>query len=163
MTGSLYLDFNESLPDVSETEKALMKALKLVGWSYEDYLDFIGGAEPKCPLSIDNERNLRKLHNEIQRGHNYRFVGRVGLFTPVKPGCGGGLLMRESGGKFSSATGAKDYRWCESESIGAARVVTGQGKPVFGLDDIDRTYYNKLVDDAKDAIGQYGDFEWFIS
>ena len=91
------MDFNETLPDVSEKEKALTKALKLVGWSYEDYLDFIGGAEPKSPLSIDNERNLRKLHDEIASGHDYHFVGRVGLFTPVKPGCNGGLLMRESG------------------------------------------------------------------
>ena len=163
VTGSLYLDFNEPLPDVSEKETALTKALKLIGWSYEDYLDFIGGAEPKSPLSIDNERNLRRLHDEIQKGHDYRFVGRVGLFTPVKPGCGGGLLMRENGGKFSSATGAKDYRWCESESIDAIRAVTGQGKPVFTKDDIDRSYYNKLVDDARDAISQYGDFEWFVA
>ena len=29
--------------------------------------------------------------------------------------------------------------------------------------DIDRSYYAKLVDDAVEAIGQYGDFEWFAS
>ena len=29
--------------------------------------------------------------------------------------------------------------------------------------DIDKTYYKKLVDDAADAISQYGDFEWFVS
>ena len=29
--------------------------------------------------------------------------------------------------------------------------------------DIDRSYYNKLVDDAVDTISQYGDFEWFAS
>ena len=28
---------------------------------------------------------------------------------------------------------------------------------------IDRSYYNKLVDDAKTAIEAYGDFEWFAS
>ena len=27
--------------------------------------------------------------------------------------------------------------------------------------DIDRSYYDKLVNDAIDAISQYGDFEWF--
>ena len=52
VTGSLYLDFNETLPDVKKQEAALIKALKLIDWSYEDYLDFIGGAEPKSPLSI---------------------------------------------------------------------------------------------------------------
>ena len=135
VTGSLYLDFNESLPDVSETEKALQKFMKDTGISWETYMDILSGIEDaRNSVDVKIERHLRQLHDEIQRGHNYRFVGRVGLFTPVKPGCGGGLLMRESGGKFSSATGAKDYRWCESESIGAARIVTGQGKPIFGLE-----------------------------
>lgn len=71
--------------------------------------------------------------------------------------------MRESGGKYASATGAKGYRWVESDSIGATRAITGSGKPILGLDDIDRTYYNKLVDDARDAISQYCDIENFIS
>ena len=30
-------------------------------------------------------------------------------------------------------------------------------------DDIDKSYYIKLVDEAYDAIAQYGDAEWFIS
>ena len=30
-------------------------------------------------------------------------------------------------------------------------------------DIIDRTYYNKLVDDAVEVISQYCDFEWFVS
>ncbi len=29
--------------------------------------------------------------------------------------------------------------------------------------DIDRSYYDKLVNDAIDAISKYGDFEWFVS
>ena len=163
VTGALYLDMNENLPSVEELEAALAKALKLIGWSYDDYLDFIGGAEPRSPLSVENERNIRRLTEEIAKGHDYKFVGRVGLFTPVKPGCGGGELMRESGGKYASATGAKGYRWVESDSIGATRAITGSGKPILGLDDIDRTYYNKLVDDARDAISQYCDIENFIS
>ena len=163
VTGSLYLDFNESLPDVSTQEKNLLKALKAMDWNYDDYLDFMAGNEPKSPLSIENERNLRSVYDEIQAGHDYHFVGRVGLFTPIKKGCGGGLLMRESGGKYSSATGAKDYRWCESDSIGVTRIIPGKGTRVLTIDDIDRTYYNKLVDDAKDAIAQYCDVEWFVS
>lgn len=166
VTGSLYLDFNESLPDVSKAESELKKFLKEQEIEWVDYLDLIANPDwwkkegLRDPKTIDH---LINLHNEIQKGHSYHFVGRVGLFTPVKPGTGGGLLLRESGGKYSSATGAKDYRWCESESIGAIRAVTGQGKPVFGLEDIDKTYYNKLVDDAKDAISQYCDIEWFVS
>ena len=29
--------------------------------------------------------------------------------------------------------------------------------------DIDKTYYTKLVDDAVDAISEFGDFKWFVS
>ena len=85
--------------------------------------------------------------------HNYRFIGKVGSFCPIKPGCGGGLLMREKDGKYYAATGSKGYRWLESE------VVQTLGKEA----DIDREYYNNLVDDAIATISEYGDFEWFAS
>jgi hypothetical protein len=85
--------------------------------------------------------------------HDYHFVGRAGQFCPIKPGCGGGLLMREKDGKYYAAGGTKGYRWLESE------VVKALGKE----DDIDIKYYLDLVDDAVAAISEYGDFEWFIS
>ena len=85
--------------------------------------------------------------------HDYHFVGRAGQFCPIKPGCGGGLLMREKDGKYYAAGGTKGYRWLESEEVKAL------GKE----DDIDTKYYLDLVDDAVTAISQYGDFEWFIS
>lgn len=94
------------------------------------------------------------MNEDLPEGeHDYNFVGKVGLFCPVKPGCGGGLLLREKEGKYSSATGANGYRWMEAEAVEA-----------FGKqNDIDRSYYNRLVDDAKVAIEEFGDFEWFIS
>ena len=90
--------------------------------------------------------------------HNYRFIGKVSSFCPIKPGCGGGELLREGKSKdgsvkYSSATGAKGYRWLESE------VVRELGKQ----DDIDYSYYDRLVDAAVETISEYGDFEWFIS
>lgn len=90
--------------------------------------------------------------------HNYRFIGKVGNFCPIKPGHGGGELLRESTDKdgnvkYSSATGAKGYRWLESEAV----------KELDKMDDIDRSYYDKLVDDAVDDISKLGDFEWFVS
>ena len=30
-------------------------------------------------------------------------------------------------------------------------------------EDIDRSYYDKLVDGAVETISKYGDFEWFVS
>ena len=84
--------------------------------------------------------------------HDYRFVGRVGQFTPVRSGCGGALLMREKDGKYNAATGSKGYRWMESKFI-----------KENGLEDIvDITYYAKLVDDARAAIEQYGNVDEFI-
>lgn len=90
--------------------------------------------------------------------HNYHFVGKVGQFCPIKPGRGGGELLREAkdkdgNTKYTSATGAKGYRWLESEMV----------KTLGKESDIDRNYYNKLVDDAVETISKYGDFEWFVS
>ena len=85
--------------------------------------------------------------------HNYRFVGKAGQFCPIKKGCGGGILLREKDGKYYSATGAKGYRWLESE------VVRNLGKE----DDVDKSYYTALVDAAVNDISKYGDFEWFVS
>ena len=86
--------------------------------------------------------------------HDYRFVGRVGRFCPMKPGSGGGLLLRDAGdGKYASATGAKGYRWMEAEQV-----------KELGLEGcIDRSYYDRQVDAAVASISEYGDFEWFVS
>lgn len=104
--------------------------------------------------SLYLDMNERLPENE----HNYRFIGKVGRFCPIKLGCNGGELVRESKDKegnikYSYATGAKGYRWLESEMV----------KELDKIDDIDRSYYDKLVNDAADVISKYGDFEWFVS
>lgn len=91
--------------------------------------------------------------------HNYIFVGRVGQFCPIIPGAGGALLLREAGVKpngemkYDSVTGAKDYRWLESEMVYQLHME----------ESIDKTYFNKEVDDAVKEISKYCDFEWFAS
>ena len=93
--------------------------------------------------------------------HNYKFVGKVGLFCPVKEGCGGGILLREEkDGRMSAAAGTKGYRWMEAEVFKNAKE---GGTALYSLDDVDRSYYDQLVDEAKDTISEYGDFEWFVS
>lgn len=89
--------------------------------------------------------------------HSYRFVGKVGSFCPIKPGGNGGELLREAKDKegnvkYSSATGAKGYRWLESELVAVGEK----------YDDIDRSYYDRLVDEAVATIEKYGDLEAFI-
>ena len=90
--------------------------------------------------------------------HDYHFIGKVGNFCPIKPGCGGGELCREGTDKdgnlkYTSATGAKGFRWLESEMV----------KILEKEKDIDRHYYDKQIDAAIEAISKYGDFERFIS
>ena len=90
--------------------------------------------------------------------HDYRFVGKVGLFCPMKPGCGAGELMRQSEDKegnvkYGAVSGTKGYRWLESE------VVVGNHLE----DQIDDSYYIHLVDVARETISKYGDFEAFVA
>lgn len=132
VTSSLYLDMNENLPDVSSLEKELNKVLK---------------------NSPGDENLINNLKEEIAKGHNYRFIGKVGRFCPIKTGCGGGLLMREKDGKYYSATGAKGYRWLEAE------IVSSLGR----TDDIDEGHFKEMADAAIDTIKKYGDYEWFVS
>ncbi len=88
--------------------------------------------------------------------HDYRFVGRTGQFCPIEPGYGGGLLVREGQDKngetkYNSISGAKGYRWLETESI--------KGTPLEKH--VDKTYYQAITDDALKSIAKYGDPEWF--
>ena len=132
VTSTLYLDMNENLPDVSEYEKAYQKLMK-----------------QERPDAHEEDR----LEHLIDSGHKYIFVGKAGSFCPVKPGTGGGLLMREKDGKYYAATGTKGYRWKESEVL-----------KTLGLEDqVDKRYFDGLVEEAKKAISQYEDFESFVS
>ena len=98
-------------------------------------------------LYLNMNENLPEGEDDLH------FVGRAGLFCPVLPGAGGGLLMREKEGKYYAASGTKGYRWLESE------MVETLGKQ----DQIDRSYYESLVEDAKANLAKYGDVEWFLS
>ena len=143
VTSALYLDANENLPDVSMYETEFDSRNKLQ-------------KNPNAKVKLNPEfKDIsdEKLVELISKGHDYRFIGKVGSFCPVKSGCNGGLLCREKDGKYYAATGSKGYRWMESEMV----------KDLGKEKDIDLSFYNKLIDDAVDAISKYGDFEWFVS
>lgn len=146
VTSALYLDMNENLPDVSQAETELEKLRKK--WPDEN------GEYP-----FDYDDIVKKLSSEIAKGHNYHFIGKVGQFCPIKPGCGGGILLRETENKktgekgYAAATGSKGFRWLESEMV----------RELGKKNDIDRTYYNNLVDEAVKSLSSYGDFERFVA
>lgn len=158
VTSSLHLDMNETLPDVVMLENERAKLSKEVRDPKSKLNKMEEGYEAALHRTV---ARIKELDEQIEKGHDYHFVGRVGSFCPIKPGCGGGVLVRESGTDpvndilhtYASATGADGYRWMEAE------MVQTLNKEL----DIDRSYYDNLVANAIDAISEHGDFEWFVS
>lgn len=146
---ALYLDMNEGLVDVAPLEAEREKLIKK--------LHDISKGKLKTKFSdLDiKEMKLRieELENDIPKGHHYTFVGKAGSFCPIKPGCGGGILLREKDGNFYAAGGTKNFRWLEAEHVAHNHME----------DNIDILYFNDLVDKAREAIDMYVDFEWFRS
>ena len=118
---------------------------------------------------VKNSAIYLDMNETLPEGeHDYHFIGRVGNFCPIKPGCGGADLVRTSTGKdgtvkYDSVTGTKGYRWLESETV----KILGKEK------DIDRSYYDEMVNaaiygkgtgkDRKPGISDFGDFEHFVA
>lgn len=123
----------------SKAPTALERCAKNLGYSFEQM-----------------GKRYSELSAEEEKTHDYRYVGKVGLFCPMKEH--GGTLLRsqkdkEGNTKLNSVTGAKDYKWLESELV-----------EQLGYEDcIDISYYRNLVDDAVDKISEFGDFEQFAS
>ena len=124
--------------------------------------DLCESCEVKTAMYLDRNEDLPEGE------HDYQFIGKVGSFCPIKPGCGGAELVREAKDndgniKYDSVTGTKGYRWLEAEYV----------KLMGKEDDIDKSYYRRLVDDAiygsgegknrKPGISDFGDFERFVA
>ena len=137
--GALYLDWNGELPDYRPLE-AELKSL-----------------ENKYKKGLINdttfETSCSELNEQIEKCHNYKFIGRVGQFTPVRDKDKSAELWKiVPGGKPQSPAGSKGYRWVETQ-------VTRDN---LTIDDIDKSYYQKQVDDAIRDISLYCSYDWFI-
>ena len=136
---ALYLDMNEKLPDVSK---------------YEAEFEKTENKYKKGKLSDTTFESIcGELNDKIAEGHDYHFIGKVGQFTPIKPGKGGGLLMRQQGDKYYAAANSTGYRWLESEMVSAPG----------NEENIDMSFYRNMTDKMIAEISKYGDFEWFAS
>jgi energy-coupling factor transporter ATP-binding protein EcfA2 len=136
VTSSIFLDMNESLPDVSSFEKEKDKLIKKNSDNLTEAVEAIASYDAK-----------------IAEGHDYRYIGKVGLFCPIKAGHGGGLLVRDNNGKYAAVNGSKGYRWLEAETV----------KNLHMEDAIDKDYYRNLCDKAVETISQFGNFEQFVA
>lgn len=140
--GTLYLDMNETLPDVTELEKEHEKLWKLIHLPENENL----------PMTLECKR-IEELSEAISEGHNYKFIGKVGEFVPIEPGAGGGILYRVADDKYYAAAGTKGYRWLDSETV----------KKSSYEDKIDKLYFNDMADKAIEHLKEFGDYEWFVS
>lgn len=136
---ALYLDMNDNYVDVTAQEKELEKIrkVKMIDGTKVDYMS------PKAHLTDEERAEIQEkvdiLTESISHGHNYQFVGRVGLFTPVVKG--GGDLLRKTDTGYAFAAGTKGYRWLDASIAKDSNNI-----------EIDISYYRKLVDDAVDTI-----------
>lgn len=173
--GALYLDMNEDLGE--PVEKLLESKARKLSTMRKKRKEKLRPLHPELSevgldALVNEETDILELNNECVRlhleapsHHNYQFVGRVGQFTPILPGKGGGVLYRKEGDTLSAATGSKGYRWLESEYM------RDYGMHINYQDVVDISYYRKRVDAAKDLIektvrestnGEYG-CDYFLS
>lgn len=138
---ALYLDINAGLPDVSAYEKEFKDILKV--------RQVDGTLRKKTEEELNEIKDqIDILRDKIGTGHNYKFIGRVGQFTPVTSGgidIEFGDLVRKNEDEngfetYSYVSGSKGFKWMDSEIAKA----TGA--------DVDILYYRNMVDDALDAI-----------
>ena len=141
-SGAIYLDMNEDLQSQEDAEEEMDRRRynamypdkkKKLNREFEDFSD-------------------EELKGIIDSAHDHRYIGRVGQFTPIKPGHGGGVMVREQDGKYYAVTGTKGYRWLESEVVAQ----------LHKEDDADSGYYENLVTEAIKAINKFGSFDRFI-
>lgn len=136
---AIYLDMNEEL---GEMPVQLAKEMEKI--------------EKKLKKGIATEEETVRydeLSKEELKYHNYVFVGKVGSYCPIKPGFGGGRLVREQDGKMYAVESTTGYRWMEAETVRGTNLE----------DFIDMRYYEDLADKAVEDIRAWGDFEWFVS
>ena len=141
-----------TLEDFAQTKTASVGEL---------YLDFSKDCDAERIESLEKERKklekkgleseIALIDEELNRLHNYVFVGRVSSFVPVKEN--GATLLVKRAGSYSSVSGTKGYRWIETETFRKTRTI----------EDIDISYYRKLVDDAIADIEKYGYFDTFVN
>lgn len=91
-----------------------------------------------------------------------RFIGRTGRFVPVVEGFGGGTLYRVKDGKPYAVAGTKGYLWIEADV--AWSIFKDGAETPFGPSNefIDMRYFNKLAEDARNAIDYFGEYARFV-
>lgn len=92
------------------------------------------------------------VNEDDPENHAYHFVGRTGLFCPIKAGFGGALLQKKTDtGEFAFPAGSKGFRWLEAETVTDTHME----------DAVEKGYFDILAAKAIETINEFGDFESF--
>lgn len=107
--------------------------------------------EPVVFEDLVETRSVKKgtMYIEME-DDNMVFIGRVGVFCPMKTS--GGALYRVQGEKKYAVTGTKNYKWLPAD------VVRELGKEK----DIDMSYFEAAVEKASQKIAKFGDPNMFL-
>ena len=142
--GAIYLDMNEKFK-VDEIEEELRRRK----WNSNKKNKNKQQMELNPEFLEDTDEELVDI---LEKAHDYRFVGKTGLFVPIKQGYGGGIMVRDKDGAYYAVTGTKGYRWLEAETV----VELHKEK------DVDLDYHENLVSEAIADINEFGSFERFV-
>lgn len=172
----IWLDMNENMEDAEPYEKELSKCKTKVKKLFKEMEEKCGVSEHEWRTSeewhshkaecsdnwmnrlysepiLEEEEKAKKLEEKIASLHDYHFIGRVGLFCPILPGKGGGLLMRRgTDGKYSSVAASKGWRWMEAVTVADLKYEKN----------IDMSYFQDLASVAVETIEKFGNFEGFV-
>lgn len=108
----------------------------------------------KGSIYIESEEQFNEIQDgaddptTVERIDQMHFVGRTGVFYPVKPGFGGGLLWRVQDGHLYSVSNTKGHLWKEAHLT----------RP----HELDETYYQETVEKAMQAIVNVGSYRDLI-
>lgn len=109
---------------------------------FEDFFEQRSIQKGTMYLEFNTELDVK---NGYVPGDTGRFIGRTGVFVPVREGTGGGILYRVIDGKATAIPDTKGYLWKETA--------------VASRDDIDLTFFDKKLDKARAAIDELGGYE----
>lgn len=95
--------------------------------------------------------DFEAVQKPMFQAKNRQFIGRSGRFVPVSENQGG-VLLRVKDDKSYAVSGTKGYLWLEAD------VAKHLGRDL----ELDGTYFEHLIYQARKAIEKYGSFEEFV-
>lgn len=109
----------------------------------------------KEPIELEDMVEARSVKNAaiyLEIDGEREFVGKVGAFMPIKPGHGGGTMLRVTDEKEGAVSGSKGFKWLPAAMVRDMKL----------MDSIDESYFAKQVDEAIDEINKWGDSTLFL-